>query len=226
MKPEHIGIIIDGNRRWAKKRNLLPIQGHKKGLEIAKDIMIYGQEKGIGMMTFFIFSTENWKRPKNEINGLMKLIDIFFKKEFKKNKDFLFKKIKIKIIGQRDNLSDKLKKIIKEVEEKTQENDGMILNLAFNYGGKFEIVHAVQSIINKGFLSNQITEEVIQENLFIPNIDLVIRTGNEKRLSNFFIWQTAYSELFFLDKFWPDFTRKDFDDIINEFTNRHRRFGS
>jgi len=225
MKPEHIGIIIDGNRRWARSRNLLPIQGHKKGAETVIDIISYAQEKGIKMVTMFIFSTENWKRPKDEIDNLMKLIDIFFIKEFKKKNNFLFQKIKIKIVGKRDNLSDRLKKIINEIEETTQDNSGTVINLAFNYGGKFEIINAIRSIINDGFSANEINEELIQKNLFVPEIDLVIRTGNEQRVSNFFIWQIAYAELFFLDKYWPDFTRNDLDDIIDEFTHRQRRFG-
>ncbi len=223
--PEHIGIIVDGNRRWAKEKGLFVFQGHQKGIGTVKKIIAHAQKEGIAMLTLFIFSTENWKRSKEEVKALMGLIDKFFKNEFKNKKNPLFEKVKIRIIGRRDNLSLKLKNIIKEVETTTQKNRGMVLNLAFNYGGRDEIVHAIQKISEEGISQEDITEELVQKHMMVPDLDIIIRTGKEKRISNFFIWQAAYSELFFPDKYWPEFNEEDFGGILKDYAERQRRFG-
>ncbi len=223
--PEHIGIIVDGNRRWAKERGLFPFQGHQKGLETVKKIIAHAQKEGIAMLTLFIFSTENWKRSKEEIKVFMGLIDQFFKNEFKNKKNPLFERIKIKVVGRRDDLSSKLKNIIKEVESSTKDNRGMILNLAFNYGGRDEIVYAMQKISEEGTSPDNITVELVQKHMMVPDLDIIIRTGKEQRISNFFIWQAAYSELFFLNKYWPEFNEKDFTAVLIDYAKRQRRFG-
>jgi undecaprenyl diphosphate synthase len=156
----------------------------------------------------------------------MDLMEKFFREEHEKNKeDSLFGKIKLKVVGERGKLSDKIKKIIKRVEEDTKNNTSMILNIAFSYGGRMEIVEAIKKIIEKKIPLNEINEKVIKENLSVPDLDLIIRTGREQRLSNFFIWQSAYSELYFSNKYWPDFSEDDFDKALKEYERRQRRFG-
>ncbi len=222
----HIGIILDGNRRWAQDNNLSPQQGHKKGLETARKIIYHACNRGINMLTLFVFSTENWKRPKSEVSFLMSLIEEFFRLEFKeRSKTKLIKEIKIKIIGQREKFSKKINKIIDKMEKTTEKNKGMILNIALSYGGRMEIVEIIKKIIRESVPEKNINEDYIKENLSIPDMDLIIRTGKEKRLSNFFIWQAAYSELYFLDKYWPQFTESDFDKAIDYYQSRQRRYG-
>ncbi len=228
MNSYNVGIILDGNRRWAKERGLPSFKGHKKGLDNAKKIIIHAKKRGVGMMVLFIFSTENWKREKKEVDFLMDLIESFFKKEFKnkKKKNFLFKEIKVKIIGQREGIPKKIKKIISEIEDYTKENEKMVLNLAFSYGGRSEIVEAAKKIIKEKIPLENINEDYFQKKLFVSSdLDIVIRPGKEKRISNFLIWQSAYSELFFLNKYWPDFTEDDFDNVVKEYKERQRRFG-
>ena len=226
MKNCHIGIILDGNRRWAKEKGLSHQEGHKKGLEVTRKIIEHAHKRGVGILTLFIFSTENWKRPKEEVNFLMGLIEEFFDKEFDKNKENkLFKKIRVKIVGERKKVSTKINKIINKIEESTKDNREMVLNAALSYGGRMEIVEVVKEMLEESVSPRKITEKYIEKRLSIPNIDLIIRTGKEKRLSNFFIWQSAYAELFFLDKYWPEFTEKDFDKALNHYQKRQRRFG-
>ena len=178
------------------------------------------------MLTLFVFSTENWKRGADEVGFLMDLIEKFFREEHEKNKeDSLFGKIKLKVVGERGKLSDKIKEIIKKVEEDTKNNTSMILNIALSYGGRMEIVEAIKKIIEKKIPLNEINEKVMKENLSVPDLDLIIRTGREQRLSNFFIWQSAYSELYFSNKYWPDFSEDDFDKALKEYERRQRRFG-
>lgn len=223
---EHIGIILDGNRRWAKERGLPPSEGHIKGLGTAKKAIIHAQKRGMKMLTLFVFSTENWKRGADEVGFLMDLIEKFFREEHEKNKeDSLFGKIKLKVVGERGKLSDKIKEIIKKVEEDTKNNTSMILNIAFSYGGRMEIVEAIKKIIEKKIPLDEINEKVMKDNLSVPDLDLIIRTGREQRLSNFFIWQSAYSELYFSNKYWPDFSEDDFDEALKEYERRQRRFG-
>ncbi len=221
--PGHIGIILDGNRRWAKERGLPPFEGHIEGLEAIRKTVIHARKSEIKMLTLFVFSTENWKRGAREVSFLMGLIEKFFKEEY--NKKELFDKIKVRVVGDRKKLSQKIKEIIKEVEEETKDNEAMILNIALNYGGRMEIIEAIKKIIKKKIPLDKIDEKVMRNNLSVPDLDLIIRTGYEQRISNFFIWQAAYSELYFLNKHWPDFTEGDFDGALEEYRRRQRRFG-
>lgn len=217
--PKHLAVIIDGNRRWAKKRGLSSFAGHKKGFDNTIKIGEHCLDKGIKILTFYCFSTENWNRPKKEVNYLMKLLSSGLDKYIKKCVE---RKIKIKITGQKERLSKKLQEKIKRAEEATKENGKGILNLLISYGGRTEIVQAAQKIKGK------ITEEKINNNLWtagLPAPDLIIRTGGEKRLSNFLTWQSVYSELYFTDKFWPAFTKKDLDKAFEDYASRSRRFG-
>ena len=220
--PYHLGIILDGNRRWARERGLPTFEGHRRGLKKIKKLIKWCKEKGIKILTLFVFSTENWKRPKKEINYLMKLA----KKGIIENlKEINKEGIKIRIIGQRERLPKTLQEEIKKAEELTRNNKEMILNFALSYGGRAEIVEAIKSIIKKKIPPKKITEDVISQNLWATDLDLIIRTGKEKRLSNFLIWQAAYSELYFIKKYWPDFTKKDLEKALSDFSRRQRRFG-
>lgn len=224
--PYHLGIIIDGNRRWAKKRGLPSFLGHKKGLENVNRIGERARELGIKILTLYIFSTENWERPKREVSYLMRLIAEAFGK--KNIKELQQKKIKLQVIGQKERLPKFLQNKIKKAEELTQNNKEGILNLAVSYGGRQEIIQAVINIIKKKISSNKITENLINQNLWtanLPHPDFIIRTGGEQRLSNFLIWQSAYSELYFSKKHWPEFTEKDLEEALLDFSRRQRRFG-
>ncbi len=220
--PYHLGIILDGNRRWAKKRGLPIFEGHRKGLETLKRIINYCKEKGIKILTLFVFSTENWKRGKEEINYLMglakKAISIYFK-HLHKNK------IRVRVIGQRERLPKSLQTEIAKVEKQTQDNKEMTVNFAISYGGRAEIIEAIKRIIKKKIPPKKITEDTIKENLWTSDVDLIIRTGKEQRISNFLIWQAAYSELYFCPKYWPEFTEKDLDLALLDYAQRQRRFG-
>jgi undecaprenyl diphosphate synthase len=224
--PYHLGIIMDGNRRWAKKHGLPTLLGHKKGLDTFKKITQYCQKRGVKILTVFAFSTENWNRSKKEINYLMKLFEsIFTKKDIK---DLQKRGVKVNVIGQKWRFPKKLQKKIKEVEELTRKNKEAILNIALSYGGRADIIQAVKKIIQKKIPSNKINEEIISKNLWtkgLPDPDLIIRTGKEKRISNFLIWQSAYSELYFSEKFWPEFTEKDLEKAFLDYSRRQRRFG-
>ncbi len=221
--PNHLGIIIDGNRRWAEEKGLPAFEGHKEGLETVKKTVTWCKERGIKILTLFVFSTENWKRSKKEVGYLMKLLKQAFSKE---NVQQIYKKeIKVRVIGQREGLARLLQKSIKEVEKLTKNNQKMILNFALSYGGRAEIVQAFKNIIKKKLPLKEITEDVVSQNLWTSDLDLIIRTGKEQRISNFLIWQGAYSELYFSKKYWPDFTEKDLDMILRDFARRQRRFG-
>lgn len=221
--PGHIGIILDGNRRWALKKGLPSFEGHIKGLEAVKKTVKHAQKRGVEILSLFVFSTENWKRSKEEVDFLMSLIEKLFRDEYQK-KD-LFDKIKVRVVGERDRISKKIKEIIEQVEEETKNNSDMVLNIALSYGGRAEIIEAIRKIVDKKISPEDIDERVMRDNLSVPDLDLIIRTGYEQRLSNFFIWQAAYSELCFPNKYWPDFNEKDFDEAIDEYNQRQRRFG-
>jgi undecaprenyl diphosphate synthase len=224
--PFHLGIIIDGNRRWAKKKGLLSFEGHRKGLNNVQKIGDFCAKKRIKILTLYTFSTENWKRSKKEVSYLMRLLKESLNK---KNIQKLHKKkIKLQIIGQRERLPKFLQKRIKEAEELTKNNKERILNLAISYGGRPEIIQAIKNIIKKKIPANKITEKLINKNLWtagLPYPDLIIRTGGVQRLSNFLTWQSAYSELYFTKKSWPEFTEKDLDKALLDFSHRQRRFG-
>ena len=219
----HIAIIMDGNRRWAKKR-FLPISiGHKEGANNLIDIALFAKKKNIDFLTVYAFSTENWQREEKEIQDLMSLLDNFIDKY--RNK-FLEEKLKINIFGDLERFSDSIKKKIRNLIEETKDFSALTLNIALNYGSKTEIVEAVNNLIAAGKNKIEITD--LEENLYsknTPNPDLLIRTGGEKRLSNFLLWQLAYSELYFSDKLWPDFKEKDFEEALLDYSSREKRFG-
>ena len=227
--PEHIAIIMDGNRRWAKQRKLDVRLGHKKGAETIEMIAKYCNKIGVKYLTVYAFSTENWKRTKEEVGALMLLLqnylDIFAKTADSEN-------IRIKMLGNREGLSEGLLNKIDNTIEMTKNNTGLTFNIAFNYGGRDEIVRAVKKISemakNGEIDIEAINENLISENLYTanqPDPDLLIRTSGELRLSNFLPWQLVYSEFYFVDKYWPDFDEKDLDEAIEEYRKRNRKFG-
>jgi len=221
--PYHLAIIIDGNRRWAKKIGLPSFFGHKKGLDNVIKIGGYCLKMGVKILTLYCFSTENWNRSKSEVNYLMNLLAKTLNKD---NIDKFNKKgVKIQVIGQKERLPSFLQERIEQAEKETKNNKKGILNLAISYGGRPEIVQAVKDIIKKKL---PITEKSINNNLWtkdLPDPDLIIRTSGEQRLSNFLTWQAAYSELYFPKKYWPDFTKKDLDKAFKDYSSRTRRFG-
>ncbi len=222
---EHIAIIMDGNRRWAKEKNLPSAMGHKKGVDALKTTLRACKDFGIKYLTVYAFSTENWKRKKEEVDFLMELLAITLTNELA---EMHSEGVVISFIGDISKLSDKLQKILANSVETTKNNTGVHLQIAFNYGARDEIVHAVKSIIAKGVKAEDITEEMISENLYtknIPDPDLLIRTGGEKRISNYLLWQIAYSEILVTDEYWPEFGRDSLAEAVEEFKNRQRRFG-
>ena len=227
--PKHIAIIMDGNRRWAKERGLEAKYGHKQGADTLEKIVKYANKIGIEYITVYAFSTENWKRTEEEVGALMLLLqnylDSFFKKADTDN-------IKINVLGDITALSEGLQKSINKAIENTAQNTGIVFNIAFNYGGRDEIIRAVKNISEKVKLGNlqveDINEELISNNLYTanqPDPDLLIRTSGEIRLSNFLPWQLVYSEFYFVEKYWPDFTKEDLDEAIKEYQKRNRKFG-
>lgn len=230
IMPKHIAIIMDGNRRWAKKRSLPVKTGHKEGTETLKKIVRYANKIGIQYITVYAFSTENWKRSEEEVSNLMFLLGSYLE-NFSKEADT--ENIVIRVLGDLTALSEKLQKNIRDAIERTKNNTGIVFNIALNYGGRNEIVNAVKQIASKvkdGSLSiDDISEEVVSENLYtksIPDPDLLIRTSGEIRLSGFLPWQSVYSEFLFIDKLWPDFSEKDLDEAIDVYGNRNRKFGA
>lgn len=228
--PSHIAIIMDGNRRWAKNHKLDVRLGHKKGAETLEKIVRYANKIGIKYLTVYAFSTENWKRSKEEVGALMLLLQNYLD-DFAKRADT--ENIKINMLGTKENLSKGLLKSIENAINKTKNNTGITFNVAFNYGGRDEIVNAVKKIadnIKNGEINpNEITEELIAENLYtknMPDPDLLIRTSGEIRTSNFLPWQLVYSEFYFTEKLWPDFSENDLDEAILEFNKRTRKFGA
>ncbi|MDP3990854.1 MAG: polyprenyl diphosphate synthase [Candidatus Nealsonbacteria bacterium] len=224
--PYHLGIIMDGNRRWAKQKGLPTLEGHFRGYKKIGEVGEWCRKKGIKILTLWTFSTENWHRSQKEVDYLMKLLEMALsKREINK----LSKKgIKLRIIGQKERFSEKLQRLIKEAEEATKNNKEATLVLAMSYGGRAEIIEAVQKIINKKNTVGKITEETINENLWtagLPDPDLILRTGEELRVSGFLTWQSVYAELYFLKKYWPEFSEKDLDIILADYANRERRWG-
>ena len=226
--PKHVAIIMDGNRRWAKKNGKTTPQGHKEGAETLKRLAKFANKLGIKYMTVYAFSTENWKRAEDEVGAIMKLLKYYILDFFKSNDD----NVKVKVIGKIEELPKDIYEEIKAVEEKTKNNTGMVLNIAFNYGGRDEITTATKNIaklVLEGKLNLQdITEDTISQNLYTanqPDPDLLIRTSGEERISNFLPWQIAYSEFVFSDKYWPEYSDEDFIDSIAIYQSRNRRFG-
>ena len=227
--PKHIAIIMDGNRRWAKLRNLDPRLGHKKGAEVLENMVKYCIKIGIKYLTVYAFSTENWKRSKEEVGALMLLLQNYLD-DFSKRADT--DNIRIKMLGDREGLSSGLLKSLDNAIERTKNNTGITFNVAFNYGGRDEIVKAVRKIASDAKENNvsieNIDEKLISNNLYtagMPDPDLMIRTSGEIRTSNFLPWQLVYSEFYFTDKLWPDFTEEDLNEAIAEYNRRNRKFG-
>lgn len=226
---KHIAIIMDGNRRWAKEKLLPSAIGHQKGVESLKTILKSCHNFNIEYLTVYAFSTENWNRPQEEVNFLMNLLANTIKNELNELHE---NQVRIKFIGDLSKLNDSLRGILLNAEEHTKDNKGVKLQIAFNYGARLEIVNAVKNIAEK--LSNNeisiedITEESISNNLYtsnIPDPDLLIRTGGEMRISNYLLWQLAYSEIYITEQYWPDFNQDSLADAVLEFQNRNRRFG-
>ena len=224
MNPvKHVAIIMDGNGRWGIKHNKSRNSGHRAGLNTVEIIIEECLKKNIKFLTLYTFSTENWKRPKKEIDFLFNLLSVFLTK---KTNDLIKRKIKLNFIGEINKLPSKLKALIKLSVEKTSINSKLQVNIALNYGSKNELINSIK-IINKKKI--RINEKNIDKNLFtknIPNPDIMIRTGNTQRLSNFLLWQLAYTEIFFEKKLWPDFKKRDFNKILDKFKNVKRNFGS
>lgn len=220
--PEHIAIIMDGNGRWAKEQNLKRTSGHSKGAEVARKITRHCAHIGVKYLTLYAFSTENWQRPKLEVEFIMKLIDTYLKRELPV---YLEEGIKLRTIGDTSRFSKSLQKTIRETEEKTKNGKRSTQVLALNYGSRDEIVRAVKKLNDQNL---EVTEENIEANLDtsgIPDVDIMIRTSGEVRLSNYLLWQNAYAEMFFTPTYWPDFNKSELDDIISDFNSRERRFG-
>lgn len=220
---KHIAIIMDGNRRWAKERNLPSAVGHKKGVDALKAAMRACDDFGIKYLTVYAFSTENWNRKPEEVNFLMDLLGQTLKNELKEMHE---NNVVISFIGDISQLSAKLQDILENAVETTKNNTGVNLQIAFNYGSRAEIVKAVKEIVESG--EKDITEETISKHLYtsnIPDPDLLIRTGGEMRVSNYLLWQIAYSEFIVLEKFWPEFDKETLKECIIEFNRRNRRFG-
>lgn len=220
--PKHVGIIMDGNGRWAKKRGLPRTAGHRAGADVFENICRECGRLGIKEVTFYAFSTENWKRPKEEVNTLMRLFYDFLieaKERIAETED-----IRVKFAGEREGIHPELLKLMDEAEFETAHRKGTVVNLAINYGGRQEIVSAVNRLIAGG--KTEITEQDISDNLYtMPDCDLIIRPSGEERLSNFLLWQAAYSEFWYSDVLWPDFKVEDLHMALHEFEKRNRRFG-
>ena len=223
--PRHIGVIPDGNRRWARERNLPSAVGHKKGVDALKTTLRACKDFGIKYLTVYAFSTENWNRKKEEVEFLMELLALTIQNELQ---EMHSEGVVIKFIGDLTRLNQKLQKILNNAMEVTKNNTGVNFQIAFNYGARDEIVNAVKSIATERIKPDDITEEVISEHLYtkgIPDPDLLIRTGGEKRISNYLLWQIAYAEILVTKQYWPEFNRESLADAVEEFHNRQRRFG-
>jgi len=223
MNPlNHVAIIMDGNGRWGLDKNKTRNEGHKEGLKTVKSVIDVSLKNKIKFLTLYAFSSENWKRPENEINYLFNLLENFLKNKINElNK----KGIRFRVIGSK-NFDKKLNELISKSENITKKNTNLQINLALNYGSKIEIINSVKKIIKKNL---EINEKTISQNLYtknIPDPDILIRTGNTNRLSNFLLWQISYTEIFFIKKLWPDFNNKDYSKIINKFKKIKRNYGS
>lgn len=222
---KHIAIIMDGNRRWAKEKNLPSAMGHKKGVDSLKNILRACNDFSIKYLTVYAFSTENWNRKKEEVEFLMNLVAVTLTNELA---EMHKENVQIHFIGDLTKLSDKLQKILANAVETTKNNTGVVLQIALNYGSRDEIIHAVQKIVESGVKPDEIDEQLISENLYtagVPDPDILIRTGGEQRISNYLLWQIAYSEIIIRSEFWPDFDKNSLKDSILEFGKRQRRYG-
>ncbi len=222
--PEHIAIIMDGNGRWAKKRGLPRNAGHAAGSKTFKDIARYCNKIGVKHLTVYAFSTENWKRPKEEVEGIMNILRDYLRD----SKNYIKENIKLRFIGDRSVLPEDIKQLMLTSEEDSKNATGLTCYIAINYGGRDEIVHAVREIVSLGIKAEDITEQTVSEHIYTsyyPDPDLIIRPSGEQRISNFLTWQSAYSEFWFTDVLWPDFTAKHIDEAVRAYSKRSRRFG-
>jgi undecaprenyl diphosphate synthase len=224
--PKHVGIIMDGNGRWAALRGLPRIEGHRRGVERSREVIELAAELGLKVLTLYAFSTENWQRPSAEVTTLMKFIEMYLKKEL----DTLIKNdIVFRTIGDTLRLPEHIQGIIRNAEERTSSNKGMTLVTALSYSGRNEIIRAVKKFLYTGRNPEELTEEIFHaclDTAGLPSPDLIIRTSGEMRISNFLIWQAAYSEFYFTDTLWPDFTKDEFILAIQDYQRRERRFGA
>lgn len=228
--PSHVAIIMDGNGRWARQQSLSRLEGHKRGIEVARDVVTAAAHMGVSYLTLYAFSSENWRRDQQEVSGLMALLKHYLEHETNSlRKD----NIRLKVIGERERLPTVILTLIEQVEELTRSNTGMTLQMAISYGSRDELVHAAKTIAEKvrdhRLSPEDITEDVFEQHLYtagIPDPDLLIRTSGEQRISNYLLWQLAYTELVFVEKFWPDFTAEDLTEAFVVYQNRERRFGT
>lgn len=223
--PNHIGFIVDGNRRWAKAHGMATIEGHRRGYKVLKDVLLETVHRGVPYVSAYIFSTENWKRSRAEVKYL---IDLFVNGLVDDIPIFLRENVRLRVVGSRANLTKRVIRAIEKAEAATAHLTRGELLLCFNYGGKLEVVEAVQQLILEGFDASEVTDERIAERIYAPEVpacDVIVRTSGEKRLSNFMLWRSAYSELIFVDKNWPDMTTDDVTIILDEYDGRERRHG-
>ena len=225
--PYHVAIITDGNRRWARKHGLPSLQGHLAGYKNFKRVLKHCQKRGVKVLTAFGFSSENWKRSKEEVDYLMKLLENGLSND-KDMREIHEAGVRMKVIGQKEKLPLSLQRAIKKIENLTKNNKKFFVNLAVSYSGKWDITQAVQKIIKRKIPAGKVNEDLVAKYLTtagLPEPDLVIRAGGERRFSNFLLWQTAYSELYFTDKFWPELSGKELNKAFDDYAKRNRRFG-
>jgi undecaprenyl diphosphate synthase len=223
--PAHVGIIMDGNGRWAELRGLPRIEGHRRGAERSKEIIDVALELGVKCLTLYAFSTENWQRPQSEVTTLMKILELYLKNEFA---GLIKKNVIFRAIGEIWRLPENIQELIRRTEEKSAGNTGMHLVAALSYSGRSEIIRAVKKVMDAHMKAEDLTENLFSSQLDtagLPQPDLIIRTSGERRLSNFLLWQSAYAELYFADTLWPDFDKEEFMLAIQDFQSRERRFG-
>jgi len=223
--PRHLGFIVDGNRRWAKQHGIPVYEGHLAGYNALKDVIIATVDAGVEYVSLYTFSTENWQRAKEEVNNLMGLMMRLFKTDLKL---LLENDLRLVVAGSRERLPKKMNDAIDSVQERTAHCTRGTVVICFNYGGQQEIIHAVKQLIDEGTASEDVTVELLSEKMYqpeVPAVDMIVRTSGEKRLSNFMLWRSPYSELLFIDTLFPDMTKADVTAIIEEYSKRHRRFG-
>lgn len=230
MEASHIAIIMDGNGRWAQRRGLARIQGHRAGAEVAKETALAARDMGLEHLTLFAFSTENWKRPPAEVQGIFRLLEEFFVREAR---ELASSGIRVNVIGDRARLSKAVVQVVNRTEELSASANGMVLNIAINYGGRWDITQAAKSIAEDaaaGRLDPSVVDEALIASRLVtagqPDVDLIIRTGGDRRISNFLLWQSAYAELYVTPTLWPDFGPSDLEGAIRDFASRERRYGA
>ena len=223
--PAHIAFILDGNRRWAKEHGLPKLEGHRRGYELLKKVSLAAFDRGVKYVSGYIFSTENWNREVEEVNYLMDLALKMFERDMNEMHE---KNVRIRVIGSKERISPKIAKAIVKAEEQSKDNTGGTICVCFNYGGRDEILAATKSIVDEGVSFDQITDDIFRSHMYthdVPDPDIIVRTGGEQRLSNFLLWEAAYSELMFLPEFWPDFSVAGLEGVIDEYNRRKRNFG-